>query len=144
MTDADAFPKSRGMKFMEIRYIVKREGMADNTFEWLFTEHKSLDVDWDAGHKYRHLELNMHPGSDLALRSLWMRLVSSHMGLTQQETDLAAQITDNMPFGSGFRVAADGEWAAYNLATGDELDLLELSAPPMHATARCERGLGER
>ena len=34
-------------------------------------------------------------------------------------------------YGSSFRMQLDGEWMAYNQATDDELDMLELSAAPM-------------
>ena len=36
-------------------------------------------------------------------------------------------------YGSSFRMQLDGEWMAYNQATGEELDVLELSAAPMPA-----------
>ena len=41
---------------------------------------------------------------------------------------------------SSFRMLLDGEWMAYNQATGDELDMLELSTAPMPAPLFCTRG----
>ena len=38
-------------------------------------------------------------------------------------------------YGSSFRMQLDGEWMAYNQATGDELDMLELSTAPMPSHA---------
>ena len=43
-------------------------------------------------------------------------------------------------YGSSFRMQLDGEWMAYNQATGEELDMLELSTAPMPAPPFCTRG----
>ena len=43
-------------------------------------------------------------------------------------------------YGSSFRMQLDGEWMAYNQATGEELDMLELSTAPMPAQQFCTRG----
>lgn len=43
-------------------------------------------------------------------------------------------------YGSSFRMQLDGEWMAYNQATGEELDMLELSTAPMPAPQFCTRG----
>ena len=36
-------------------------------------------------------------------------------------------------YGSSFRMQLDEDWMAYNQATGEELDVLELSTAPMPA-----------
>ena len=133
--DAATYPESKGKKFMEIRYIMKEDPTADD-YAWIFTAHKSLDVDHArSGHKYSHLEFNDHPGMDPGCRALFMRIANANMSMGSFESELADRVVNNMPYGSSFRMQLDGQWMAYNQATGDELDVLELSAAPMPSHA---------
>ena len=127
--DADRYPQSGGKKFMEIRYITKR--LWDSEYEWILSVHRSLEVDERAGHSYRHLELNHHPDIDPSPQTLWMRIVSANLRMSSLETELATRVANNLPCGSGLRLQLDGEWVAYSCDTGDEIDVLELSAAPM-------------
>ena len=64
-----------------------------------------------------------------------MRIAGVNMNMGSFESELATRVVDNMPHGSAFRMQLDGQWVAYNQATGDELDVLELSTSPMPSHA---------
>ena len=60
-----------------------------------------------------------------------MRIVSANLRMSSLETELATRVANNPPCGSGLRLQLGKEWVAYNCDTGDEIDVLELSAAPM-------------
>ena len=119
---------------MELRYIIKNDP-DDDDYEWILTVHKSLAVDARSGHMYKHLEFNDRAGMDSGCRALFMRIANANMDMGPFESELAGRVANNMPHVSSSRMQLDGEWMAYNQATGEELDMLELSAAPVPSHA---------